>query len=76
MLFMTSGATSLIYETIWARQLHLVFGTSQLAICTLLAAFMGGLALGALAAARWAARAKHPLLWYAASLPPLSPWPE
>ena len=55
-IFMASGATSLIYETVWARQLHLVFGTSQVAISTVLAAFMTGLALGALIAARWAVR--------------------
>ncbi len=65
-LFAASGATSLIYQTIWARHLSLVFGTSQLAISTLLAAFMGGLALGAFAAARWSPRARDPLLAYAA----------
>ncbi len=64
-LFMASGATSLIYETLWARQLHWVFGTSQLAISTLLAAFMAGLALGAVGAARWANRLTRPLLAYA-----------
>ena len=46
LLFFCSGATSLIYQNIWARQLHLVFGTSSYAIATVLAAFMGGLALG------------------------------
>lgn len=65
-LFMVSGATSLVYETVWARQLHLVFGTSQLAICTLLAAFMAGLALGGLIAARWSSRIRKPVLAYAA----------
>ena len=66
-IFMASGATSLIYETVWARQLHIVLGTSQVAISTVLAAFMAGLALGALAAARWAARTRHPVVWYAAA---------
>ena len=65
-LFFASGTTSLVYETLWARQLHLVFGTSQLAICTVLAAFMAGLALGGLSAARWAERVRQPLLVYAA----------
>jgi spermidine synthase len=64
-LFLASGATSLIYETLWARQLYLVFGTSQLAICTVLAAFMAGLALGGFAAARWAGRVARPLMAYA-----------
>lgn len=61
---MVSGATSLVYETVWSRQLHLIFGTSQVAISTVLAAFMAGLALGALFASHWAAHTKYPILWY------------
>ena len=64
-LFLVSGATSLIYETLWSRQLHLVFGTSQLAVATVLAAFMAGLAAGGLIAARAADRVARPLLVYA-----------
>ena len=33
-LFFFSGATGLVYQTVWARQLHLVFGTSTLAVAT------------------------------------------
>ncbi len=65
LLFVASGATSLVYENLWARQLHLVFGTSQVAISTVLAAFMAGLAVGSLGAARWAARVRRPLAAYA-----------
>ena len=61
-VFLASGATSLIYETIWAHQLQLVFGTSQLAICTVLAVFMGGLSLGGFLSARWAGRITRPLV--------------
>ncbi len=64
-LFLFSGGTSLIYETIWARQLHLAMGASQLAICAVLAAFMGGLAIGSFLAARWAHLFNRPLLVYA-----------
>jgi len=64
-LFLLSGAASLVYEVLWARQLHVVFGTSQLAITTVLAAFMAGLALGSFGAARWAGRTTRPLLAYA-----------
>ena len=46
-LFFVSGATGLLYEILWMRRLTLVFGATQLAIATVLAAFMGGLALGA-----------------------------
>ena len=35
-LFFVSGLTALIYQSIWARQLQLVFGTSQFAIATVL----------------------------------------
>jgi len=63
-LFVGSGGTSLIYETIWARHLHLVFGTSQLAICTLLAAFMAGLAAGAFLAGRYGGGVRRPLVAY------------
>lgn len=45
-LFFLSGATGLIYEIAWTRKLTLVFGTSSLAVSTVLAVFMGGLALG------------------------------
>ncbi len=64
-LFLASGATSLVYETLWERQLHLVFGTSQVAVYTVLAAFMCGLALGGFAAARLVHRASRPLRAYA-----------
>jgi spermidine synthase len=64
-LFVFSGATSLVYETIWERQLHLIFGTSQVAVSTVLAAFMTGLAMGAFGGAKWADRVKKPILAYA-----------
>lgn len=63
-LFFVSGATSLVYQSLWARQLNLVFGTSQLAISTTLAAFMAGLALGGFGAARVADRTRRPLATY------------
>ncbi len=64
-LFVFSGATSLVYETLWERQLHLVFGTSQVAVCTVLAAFMTGLALGGFGGAKWADKIRRPILAYA-----------
>jgi len=65
-LFFVSGATSLVYETLWARQLHWVFGTSQLAITTVLAGFMAGLAGGGFVGARIADRTRRPVALYAA----------
>jgi spermidine synthase len=55
-LFFVSGATGLLYEVLWMRRLTLVFGATQLAVSTVLAAFMAGLAIGALAGGRIADR--------------------
>src|SRR5215510_2759955 len=62
--FVFSGATGLIYEVLWARMLGLVFGATTLAVSTVLAAFMGGLALGAALAGRLAERIRKPLSLY------------
>jgi spermidine synthase len=63
--FLFSGATGLIYEVLWARMLGLVFGMTTLAIGLVLAAFMGGLALGSAIAARLAARIARAVRAYA-----------
>ncbi|MCZ6506530.1 MAG: fused MFS/spermidine synthase, partial [Acidobacteria bacterium] len=63
--FLLSGLAGLIYETAWTQQFAIVFGTSELALATVLAAYMAGLALGATAAGRWAGRVRRPVLIYA-----------
>ena len=63
--FLLSGFAGLIYQTAWTRQFALVFGTSELAVATVLAAYMGGLALGAWLAERWLTRIVRPVLVYA-----------
>src|SRR5258708_7763267 len=63
--FVLSGATGLIYEVLWARMLGLVFGVTTLAISAVLAAFMGGLALGSTLAARFAPRVNRAVRVYA-----------
>ena len=45
-VFALSGAAGLIHEVVWARLLARVFGAISLAVSTVLAAYMGGLALG------------------------------
>ena len=62
--FILSGATGLIYEVLWARMLGLVFGATTLAVSTVLAAFMGGLALGSALAGKFAQRIRKPLSVY------------
>ncbi len=54
----------MLYETAWSREFAFVFGTSELAVVAVLAAYMGGLALGAAIAARWAPRIRRPILAY------------
>lgn len=46
-LFFISGAVGLVYETVWVRQLTLLFGVSIYAVSAVLVAFMGGLGVGA-----------------------------
>jgi len=61
-----SGLAGLIYQTAWARQFALVFGTSEEAVAAVLAAFMAGLALGAGVVEMLLRRIKRPLHLYAA----------
>ena len=49
--FFLSGFAALLYETAWAREFAFVFGTSEFAVVSVLAAYMGGLAAGAAVAA-------------------------
>lgn len=65
LLFFLSGISGLVYETVWFRMLIRVFGSTLEATSTVLAVFMGGLALGAVLAGRRADAAKNPLKAYA-----------
>jgi spermidine synthase len=62
LLFFLSGTSSLIFETIFTRLLTYTFGNTAYAVSTVLAAFLGGLALGAILAGRWVDR-RAPSLW-------------
>jgi len=62
--FVLSGFAALLYQTAWMRQFSLVFGTSELAVAAVLSAYMGGLALGAIVAARYVDRIARPVLFY------------
>ncbi|MCI0526710.1 MAG: fused MFS/spermidine synthase, partial [Nitrospira sp.] len=62
--FFLSGASGLIYEVVWLRMLVLVFGSTTLAVSTVLTAFMGGLALGSLWFGRVVDRWRRPLYTY------------
>ncbi len=64
-LFLVSGAAGLVYEVLWSRQLARVLGGSYPAVVAVVAAFLGGLALGAGLGGRLAARTRRPLRAYA-----------
>lgn len=64
LFFFASGAAGLIYEVIWSRYLTTIFGATLPAVSTVLAAFMGGLALGSLALGRVSDRLRRPLRTY------------
>ncbi len=63
--FFLSGASSLIFQTIWTRMLHHVFGATSVAISTVLTVFMAGLGLGAWLGGKYANKIKHPIIAYA-----------
>ncbi len=64
--FILSGVAALVYQTAWTRQFSLVFGTSELAAAAVLAAYMGGLALGAYLIEKFIQQIQRPVKWYAA----------
>jgi spermidine synthase len=60
-LFLFSGLCALIYQVMWLRMLSFVFGVTVYAASTVLASFMGGLALGSFVAGRVAGALRRPL---------------
>lgn len=64
-VFFASGVAGLIYEVVFAKALAVTFGASSLATNTVLATYMGGMAIGAWAGSRIAQRTAHPLRLYA-----------
>ena len=64
-IFFVSGAAGLVYEVLWSRQLGLIFGISTYAVATVLATYMGGLAIGSYFVGTWVDRWKNPLAVYA-----------
>ena len=56
LVFMLTGATSLIFQVVWTRLVLLSIGTTPTAMSVVLAAFMGGMALGSIASSRWLTR--------------------
>src|SRR5438445_6250927 len=64
LLFFLSGATGLIYELLWVRLLYQAFGSTIESVTTVVAAYMGGLGLGAWLLGRRADRHPRPAALY------------
>jgi spermidine synthase len=65
--FFASGAAALLFEVLWFRGLGRVLGNTVWAAALVLTAFMLGIALGGLLAARWAQRIRNPARAFAAA---------
>src|SRR5437763_3199747 len=63
-LFFLSGATGLVYELLWVRLLYQGFGSTIQSVTTVVAAYMGGLGLGAWLLGRRADRHPRPAALY------------
>ena len=63
-LFFCSGLTALVYEVIWSKYLSQMFGSTIYAQTVVLAAFMGGLAIGNRVFGSWSGRVQQPVRAY------------
>jgi len=63
--FFTSGAAALLFQVLWFRALGRVLGNTVWAGTLVLTAFMLGMAIGGLLAARWAQRIRNPVRAFA-----------
>ncbi len=64
-IFFLSGVSALIFETLWFRLAGLSLGNTVWSVSLVLAAFMGGIAIGNAAIARLGGKISRPMLVYA-----------
>ncbi|MCP4871940.1 MAG: hypothetical protein GY898_24815 [Proteobacteria bacterium] len=64
-LFLLSGISGLVYQVVWMRMLIRVFGITIYATSTVIAVFMGGLALGSWIAGKYVTKGNPTLRTYA-----------
>ena len=65
LLFFLSGFTGLVYQVLWMRRFTHVMGSGSVSVSVVIAAFMGGLFLGAVLLRRVLGRCRNELRWYA-----------
>ena len=63
-LFLLSGGTALLYQVAFGKKLATIFGATAYAVSAVLAAFMGGLALGSWLGGKYGHKIKRPLVAY------------
>ena len=63
-LFFASGALALIYQVVWGRIMMHIFGSTAMAVGTVLAGFMAGLATGGWLGGKLADRTPNSLRLY------------
>ena len=64
-MFVISGFAALMYQVLFSKALALVFGSTSTAAYTVLATYMGGMAVGAWLGGRLAESRRDPLMLYA-----------
>lgn len=65
LLFFVSGAAALVYQVLFAKELALVFGSTATATFTVLATFLGGMAIGSFFGGIVAHKTVRPIIVYA-----------
>lgn len=65
LMFFFSGMAALVYQVLFAKELALVFGSTATATLTVLATFLGGMAIGSVIGGLVAHRLVRPLIAYA-----------
>src|SRR5262245_33284049 len=63
--FVVSGATGLILQVAWSKELSYILGSTLYGSATVVAAFMAGLGIGSSLAGRFAERVTRPVRFYA-----------
>jgi spermidine synthase len=73
-LMIASGFAGLGYQIVWTQQSALWLGHESAAVLAVVAAFFGGLAVGALAIGPRIERSPYPVRWYAAAEAAIALW--
>jgi spermidine synthase len=73
-VMVASGFAGLGYQIVWTQQFALWLGHDTAAVLAVVAAFFGGLSVGALGLGRWIERSARPARWYAACEVVIAVW--